>query len=89
LRAAALAALALAACTCPDGHHELKPFAQRALYATEIDACLAADDACEALCRAVLTLDPNYAVTKCVVTAMTADGVQLDVIYYNASACLG
>ena len=89
MRAAALAVLSLAGCMCPDTHHEQKPLADRMTYGAQIDACLANDMSCEALCRAVLQLDPTWTITKCIVIDETTNGVQLDVAYFNASACLG
>src|SRR5438067_209623 len=65
-------------CTCPDPRREDKPFAARASFASEIDACLAMDAACETLCRRVLQLDPEVVVSRCVITAVAADGVDLD-----------
>jgi hypothetical protein len=78
----ALVFLVVAGCACPPAH-EAKVFAPGPPYAAQIDACLAMDVNCEALCRAALELPMQDVVTKCVVTSEHDGGVDLDVIYYT------
>jgi hypothetical protein len=79
--------VAVSACDCPDGTVDTSAFATRKSHYNAIDACIASDDNCEALCRAVLALEPQVAITRCVITAATADGAMLDVTYLEPIDC--
>jgi hypothetical protein len=81
--------VAVSACECPDGRVETTDFATRKLYWRQIDACIASDANCEALCRAALQLEPGIAITKCVITSANRQGAELDVTYVEPIDCGG
>src|SRR6476660_3977165 len=55
----------------------------------EIEACVASDLACEALCRRALQVDMTEAIAipKCVVTSISPVGVALDIEYLRPVDC--
>ena len=79
--------LAVSACTCPDGIVETDAFATRKSHSEKIDACIANDENCEALCRAALMLEPSYAVRMCVIASTGPEGAWLDVEYIEPVDC--
>jgi hypothetical protein len=79
--------VAVSACECPDGRVETTAYAARERYYHLIDACIANDTSCEALCRAVLELPPETAITKCVITSANPQGAELDVTYLEPIDC--
>lgn len=81
--------VAASACECPDGLVETAGYATYKLHRAEINACIASDQQCEALCRAALELDMNEAVAipKCVITSTSMEGVALDVQYLEPIDC--
>lgn len=79
--------VALPACECPDGRVDTSAFATRKSFFQQIDACIASDASCEALCRAVLELDPTIAIPKCVITAASSEGAALDITYVEPIDC--
>jgi hypothetical protein len=79
--------VAVSACDCPDGRVETTAFATRVSYFKLIDACLASDTSCEALCRAVLELPPDVMIPRCVITAANGEGAMLDVMYLEPVDC--
>lgn len=83
------ALVAAPGCTCPDGRMEEQVFAPREVYAAKIDACLADDVQCEALCRKVLKLDATIAVERCIVSAVSDDGASLNAVYIQPYDCIG
>jgi len=83
------ALVAAPGCTCPDGRMEENAFAPREVYAAKIDACLADDVQCEALCRKVLKLDAMISVERCIVTSVSDDGASLNAVYIQPYDCIG
>jgi len=81
--------VAASACECPDGKVETTAFASWKNYQPQIDACIASDQQCEALCRAALELSMTEAVAvpRCVITATSPDGVDLDIVYLEPISC--
>lgn len=79
--------VAVSACECPDGKVEVTAHAPRTPFYHQIDACIASDENCEALCRAVLELEPEIAITKCVITSANRLGAELDVTYLEPVEC--
>jgi hypothetical protein len=79
--------VAVSACDCPDGTVDTSAFATRKSHYKDIDACIANDDNCEALCRAALGLEPAIAITRCVITAANRDGATLAVTYLEPIDC--
>jgi hypothetical protein len=79
--------VAVSACDCPDGKVETSAFMPRKLYFQQIDACIANDSRCEALCRAALELEPEIAITKCVITSANREGAQVDIEYLEPIDC--
>lgn len=78
-----------AGCPCPDGHVEDEAHATRAMFAEQIDQCLADDLACEQLCRAVFALEPDAVVEKCVIGGFDAKAAFVEVAYYQPVSCVG
>src|SRR6185503_17094582 len=79
--------VAVSACDCPDCKVETTAFATRASHYHAIDACIADDTYCEALCRSVLELDPYITIPRCVITEANAEGAALDVVYLEPIDC--
>ena len=79
--------LAVSACECPDGTVDTTAFATRKSHFQQIDACIASDRECEALCRAVLELGPEVAIPKCVIIGANAEGAMLDITYVEQVDC--
>lgn len=81
--------VATAGCSCPDGSVQTKAFASWKDYKAEIDACVASDLACEALCRRALQVDMTEAIAipKCVITSINPSGVALDIEYLQPVEC--
>jgi hypothetical protein len=81
--------VAASACQCPDGLVETTAFASWKQYEPKINACIASDANCESLCRSVLALDMTEAVMipKCVISATSREGVDLDIEYLEPIDC--
>ena len=81
--------VAASACDCPDGKVETTAFASWKNHQAAIDACIANDGACEALCRAVLEVSVMdvVAIPKCIITGTDRTGVVLDIEYLEPIAC--
>src|SRR5438445_1202454 len=81
--------VAASACECPDGKVETTAFASWKNHSAAIDACIADDQACEALCRAVLEVSVTnvVAIPKCIITATGSDGVALSIEYLEPVGC--
>lgn len=79
----------VAACDCPDRSVDTTAFASWDRYKAEIDACVASDLACEALCRRALQVDPTEAIAipKFVITSISAAGAALDIEYLRPVEC--
>jgi len=78
-----------AGCPCPDGHVEDEANVARAMFAAQIDQCLASDAACEQLCRAVFTLEPGVLVEKCVIRALDDKAAIVETTYFEQVECVG
>lgn len=89
LAKALLLVVPLGGCPCPDGGMRVDTTAAREMFATQIDACLKSDDACEALCRAVLALPMDSVVTRCTITSARPDDVSLTAMFYEPHQCIG
>ena len=76
-------------CTCPDGHVEDEAQITRDQFAMQIDACLADDRACLALCAAVFGLGPDDQVEKCVISAVEAKTAYVEATWYQPVECIG
>lgn len=76
-------------CPCPDGHVEEEASVTRAEFATQIDACLADDQACVSLCRAVFALEPDALVEKCVISAIDNKMALVETKYFEQVSCVG
>jgi hypothetical protein len=87
LRVASVIGVLLAACACPDGRNDVDVIAPRAEYQFQIDTCLADDQACVPLCRAVLALDPDTDVTRCTITAVRDDAVAVRAAWFVPIDC--
>lgn len=78
-----------AGCTCPDGHTEDEAQITRATYQAQIDACLADDRACAALCGAVFGLGPEHQLEKCVISAIDAKSAHVEATWFQPVDCPG
>jgi len=76
-------------CTCPDPHVEDAAQVTSAMFAEQIDMCLANDAACAQLCRAVFALEPDVAIEKCVISALDAKSAVVEVTYLSPVDCVG
>lgn len=76
-------------CPCPDGHAEEQAEVARQMFAPQINDCLASDAACERLCRAVFTLEPDVLVEKCVIRSLEQDTALVETTFYQPVACVG
>jgi hypothetical protein len=76
-------------CPCPDGHVEDEAHVTRAMFEAQINTCLASDDACNQLCRAVFELQPEAAIEACVITGLDAKSAVVAVKYYEPVECIG
>jgi hypothetical protein len=79
--------ITIVGCECPDGRVDTTAFATRKSFFQQIDACIASDAHCEALCRAVLELPPEIAIPECVITAASPQGAALDITYFEPIDC--
>jgi hypothetical protein len=81
--------VAASACDCPDGSVETTAFASWKNHQAAIDACIADDQACEALCRAVLkaSVMDVVAIPKCIITGTDRSGVSLAIEYLQPVDC--
>jgi hypothetical protein len=76
-------------CPCPDGHVDEAVQVLRSQYAQQIDTCLANDNACESLCRAVFGIEPGTTIEKCVITTLDASSATVEAKYYEPVECVG
>lgn len=76
-------------CTCPDGHVEDEAQITRDQFQAQIDACLADDRACIALCAAVFGLGPEHQVEKCVISAIEGKTAYVEATWYQPVECVG
>jgi hypothetical protein len=78
-----------AGCTCPDPHVEDEASVTRAMYAAQIESCLASDLACDQLCRAVFELEPGVSIEKCVIRALDSKSAIVEATYLVPMECIG
>lgn len=76
-------------CPCPDGHAEDAATIARAQFKSQIDACLADDRACLALCAAVFGLDMHDQVEKCVLASIDEKSAVVEAKWYEPVECVG
>lgn len=76
-------------CPCPDGHASEEAEVARAMFAPQINDCLASDAACEKLCRAVFSLAPDVLVEKCVIETLEKDTAVVATTFYQPVECVG
>ena len=76
-------------CPCPDGHVEEEASIVRVEFQTQIDACLADDQNCIALCRAVFELEADTLVEKCVIETLDNKLALVETKYFEQVACVG
>ena len=79
----------LAGCSCPSGRHDEDIVASRTQFKFQIETCLVDDRACDALCRAALSLTPEVLVDRCTIESETDDAVTVRAIYVEPVDCSG